>query len=140
MADCWEEDDWFIDFNRSLSTAENSRWLELKNLIADVSLSNNKDIVVWLLDKSQTFTTKSLYRFIIDRGAASKVAGCNWKNKMPLKIKFFLWQAFNNKLQVAQALTKRGWKGSANCCLRDGIENVDHMIFNCHIASYVWCF
>ena len=42
-----------------------------------------------LLDKSRIFSTKSLYRFMTDRGAASKVAGIIWKFQVPLKINFF---------------------------------------------------
>jgi hypothetical protein len=35
------------------------------------------------------------------------VAGIIWKSKTPLKIKFFLWQIANNKLQVAANLAKK---------------------------------
>jgi len=85
-----------------------------------------------------TFSTKSLYRFISDRGVASRVAGYVWKGKIPLKIKFFLWQIFNNKLQVAQSLIKRGSKETANCCLYGLAESVDHIFFQCHIAKFIW--
>ena len=53
---------------------------------------------------------------------------------MPLKIKFFLWQVFNNKLQVAQSLLKRGWKGDGHCCFCGELETVDHIFFQCHLA------
>jgi len=66
------------------------------------------------------------------------VAGYVWKGKIPLKIKFFLWQIFNNKLQVAQSLIKRGWKETANCCLCGLAESVDHIFFQCHIAKFIW--
>ena len=91
-----------------------------------------------LLDKSRIFSTKSLYRFMTDRGAASKVAGLIWKCKVPLKINFFLWQVFNNKLQVGQSLLKRGWRGSGNCCVCCCPETVDHIFFNCHLAKFIW--
>jgi hypothetical protein len=57
---------------------------------------------------------------------------------MPLKIKFFLWQVFNNKLQVASSLVKRGWKGYINCCLCGKIESVNHILFQCHLAKLIW--
>jgi len=30
VVDCWEDDDWFIDFKISLSAREYDRWIELK--------------------------------------------------------------------------------------------------------------
>ena len=52
-----------------------------------------------------------------------------------MKIKLnSLCQMFNNKLQVALSLTRRGWKGGDKCCLCGGLESVDH-IFS---ARFVW--
>jgi hypothetical protein len=67
-------------------------------------------MVSWGLEKKGHFSTKSLYRFISNDGVTSRIAGHLWKCKIPLKIKFFVWQVFNNKLQCAQRLSKRGWK------------------------------
>ena len=84
------------------------------------------------------FTTKSLYRFLTDRGTTSRVVRYIWKCKIPLKIKFFLWQSFNNKLQVGQSLIKRGWKGSGNCFVCGCPESVNHIFFKCHLAKFIW--
>lgn len=84
------------------------------------------------------FTTKSLYSFLTNGGFANKLAGHLWKCKIPLKIKFFMWQVFNNKLQCAHSLTKRGWKGGEKCCLDDGSETVNHIFFGCVIAKMIW--
>jgi hypothetical protein len=56
------------------------------------------DKVVWALEKKGPFTTKSMYRFLTDRGVTGRIAGFIWRSKVPLKIKFFLWQLHNNKL------------------------------------------
>lgn len=115
-----------MDFKRSLSVQEYDSWLNLLDSIRDVSLADNKaDVVSWALDKSRTYTTKSLYRFLTNRGVSSRVAGYIWKSKVPLKIKFFLWQIFN-KLQVAQSLSSRGWKGgvSAACVMALKLLNI----------------
>jgi len=58
--------------------------------------------------------------------------------KIPLKIIFFLWQVFNNKLQVAQNLVKKKWKGDVNCFLCGEVESVDHVFFTCHLATLIW--
>lgn len=53
-------------------------------------------------------------------------------------MKFFLWQMFHNKLQVAGTLVKRGRKGSTDCCLCDLVETVNHVFFRCHLSSFAW--
>lgn len=104
----------------------------------DIPLTSEIDSVKWALDKSKSFTSKSLYRFLFGSGVSSRVAGFVWKSKLPLKIKFFLWQIFNNKLPVTKSLTKRGWLGNKLCCLCECLEDVDHVLFKCHLAKVVW--
>jgi hypothetical protein len=42
---------------------------------------------------------------------SNRIANTVWRSELPLKIKFFLWQMINNKLQAAQVLKRRGRKG-----------------------------
>jgi len=135
VSDCWVNQEWFIDFHRALSSEEFQRWTMLYDELQHVSIDDNPDTVFWALDKSKSFTTKSLYRFLSNRGMPSRVAGIIWKCKIPLKIKFFLWQVFNNKLQVDLSLIKRGWKGDDKCCICDVLENVNHIFFDCPLAK-----
>lgn len=114
-----------------------NRWLQLLEDLQFVSLSDSHDRVEWMLSSNKSYLTRSLYRFLTDRGVASRIAGYIWKAKIPLKIKIFLWQVFNNKLQVAQSLIRRGWKGNLKCCLCVFPETVNH-IFSCHLAKFVW--
>jgi hypothetical protein len=137
--DCYEDGNWFVDFKRCLSSQDYDRWLGLLHMLNDCSLTDNKaDSVQWALEKKKMFTTKSLYRFLTDRGVSCRVAGIIWKCRVPLKIKFFLWQISNNKLQVAVNLAKKKWKGSILCFLCCGSQNIDHVFFKCHLAKFVW--
>ena len=91
--------------------------MDLLGELQAVDLNSNLVSVIWALESNKRFSTKSLYRFLTDCGVASKMASYIWKAKLPVKIKVFLWQIFNNKLQVAQSLIKRGGKaaGAAVC-------------------------
>jgi hypothetical protein len=80
-----------------------------------------------------------LYRFITERGMANRTVGYIWKGKFPLKIKIFLWQVFNNKIQVGQGLLERGWKGSGDCCVCGCPKTIDHILFKCPLAKLVRC-
>jgi len=118
VADCWIDDEWYVDFKRALSLGEYDLWQNLLEKLEGISLEQeNIDVFTWGLEKKGHFTTKSLYQFLTDGGMASRVAGFIWKCRIPLKIKFFLWQMFNNRLQIAACLIKRGWKGDKKCCL-----------------------
>jgi hypothetical protein len=37
-----------------------------------------------------------------------------WQTKIPLKIRVFLWQILNDKIQSAEQLKKRNWQGQLN--------------------------
>ena len=138
VSECWVNQDWFIDFRRALSSEEFERWTWLYDELQHISLNDSPDAVFWALDKSKSLTTKSLYRFLSNRGMPSRVTGIIWKCKIPLKIKIFLWQIFNNKLQVGFSLIKRGWKGDGKCCVCNVLENVNHLFFECPLARMLW--
>lgn len=55
---------------------------------------------------------------------------------MPLKIKKFLWQLFNRKVQATMVLKKKGWKGSSLCSLCRNHEP-DHVFFHCILSRCV---
>jgi hypothetical protein len=87
------ENEWFIDFKRSLSFQDFERWSELKGELDRISLEyDQNDIMSWGLENKGLFTTKSLYRFILNGGSSSRMARHIWKCRVPLKINFFSWE------------------------------------------------
>ena len=61
-----------------------------------------------------------------------------WKAKLPLKIRFFIWQVLNDKLQSAKQLVKRGWPGEIGCKMCGVSKSTDHLIFRCVVMNFVW--
>ena len=96
----------------------------LQNIQID---ADRQDEVEWALEKSKSFTTKSLYKFLTHRGVQVEDAENIWKTSLPMKIKVFLWQLSLNKLQSAVTLKRRGWKGSTRCVLCGRQESVSHI-------------
>ena len=45
---------------------------------------------------------------------------------------------FNNRLQTATSLKRRGWKGSEFCCVCGKKETVNHIFFQCVLATFTW--
>ena len=128
-----------MEFRRALSGEEFQRWILLYDELQHITLDEaTPDRVSWALEKSKLFTTKSLYRFLSSRGMSTRVVEITWKCKIPLKIKFFLWQTFNNKLPVGQSLIRRGWRGDGKCCLCWVLETINHILFYCVLARMIW--
>jgi hypothetical protein len=49
----------------------------------------------------------SLHKFLTYGADSNKFAKHIWKCKIPLKVRIFLWQAFQNKLHAKQQLKER---------------------------------
>jgi hypothetical protein len=97
VADCAGRG-WQLGLRRMLGPEEMRGWTELQALLRVVSLSQQEDVVSWGLTASKVFTTGSLYRFMTTGGMDSKMTSRIWKCKIPLKIRVFLWQAFQNRV------------------------------------------
>ena len=103
-----------------------------------VLFSHKKIRVYWLLERDGNFTTASLYRELMFPEVRNKWMEI-WNAKLPLKIIFFLWQVYNDKIQSAEQLKKRNWRGDIECKLCGLRETIDHIIFGCALARFVWC-
>jgi hypothetical protein len=69
VMDYWGEEGWEIGSRRSLTVRDVEQRGALLSSISNITLSStSQDELEWGLDKSKIFTTKSLYRFITNRG------------------------------------------------------------------------
>ena len=106
-----------------------------------VHLNGVRDSVGWKWEKSGSYTTKSMYKHLSSSVITSKYLKKLWKNKMPMKLKVFLWLGLQNKLQTGEALKNKNRKGDSRCMLCGVAETVEHILFGCVISSCVWsCF
>lgn len=84
------------------------------------------------------FSVRSLYRFLSYGGISSLKLIRLWDSRIPLRVKIFLWLAFQNRIQIADQLKQRGWPGDVNCNLCGIREDTDHVLFNCVLAKFIW--
>ena len=49
-----------------------------------------------------------------------------------------MWQMFHDKLQSAVQLKKRNWPGSEFGVACGRLEDLNHIIFRCHLPKFVW--
>jgi hypothetical protein len=60
------------------------------------------------------------------------------KARLPLKIKVFVWQVYNNRIPSAEQLIKRNWPGDTGCKVCGQRESTDHIMFQCFLAQFLW--
>lgn len=134
-------ENWHINFNWSLTdedlTQRGELMLELQFAFQADELG--KDTILWGLEKSGLYNTKSLYKTITHGGVTSRVGKHIWKCKIPSKIKIFLWQMHHGKLPAATVLKRRGWKGDHQCSLCGAAETINHIFFQCPLGAFIWC-
>jgi len=127
-----------FDFRRTFSLEDIQEWEDLNQLVQDVPLNRDPDQVIWVLEKSKTYTIKSMYRFLTFRGVINKRFQQLWRSKLPMKLKVFMWLALQNRLQTGTALEEKKWKGDQRCGLCRVDEDVDHILFRCVMAQFTW--
>jgi hypothetical protein len=137
VVDYYEDGEWNIDLKRPLTIVDLQVWDELVTKLVDQELTHGRDEVIWVLDKSKTFTTQFMYRFMTDGGIRKDIYINIWKSKVPLRIKVFCGNYVTEKFRQTWCL-KKGWKGSDRCALCQKQETVDHIFFQCSLAYFVW--
>jgi hypothetical protein len=115
------------------------QWEKLGQVLGQVCLGAVRDKVNWELERNRKFSTRSLYRFILDPGVKDLRAMEIWKCRIPLKQKNFMWLCFRGRIQSARELAERGWPGSPLCETCAVVEDTNHILFNCPVARYIWC-
>jgi hypothetical protein len=71
----------------------------------EVTLNEMEDEVIWGLTPSKQFcTTQVSHQFEGGGGVNNKMPVKIWKSKIPLNVRIFLWQAFQDRLQTGQQL------------------------------------
>jgi hypothetical protein len=112
----------------------------MQNMLQGMHISADSDQILRELSKSKQFTTESLYKLLTAGGITSKLARKIWKCKVALKIRIFLWQTIQDRLQTTHQLKNRIWKGKDACAICGSREDVDHLLFQCPMAKFVWVF
>jgi hypothetical protein len=55
-----------------------------------------------------------------------------------MKVKNFVWLVYQNRIQTVDNLERKKWKGSKLCQLCNKEDSVDHLMFHCPLATFMW--
>jgi hypothetical protein len=80
---------------------------------------------------------KSVYEHLTknENGSAYKSI---WKAKILEKVKIFMWMVVQKAILTKDNMIKRNWQGDPGCYFCGATESVDHLLFECPIAKFVW--
>jgi hypothetical protein len=78
-----------IFFRRNLVGRNLRDWHRIVASLQDMNLQGERDVFVWSLHSSSTFSVSSVYTALINNGI--RVSQDIWQIKVPTKIKIFLW-------------------------------------------------
>jgi hypothetical protein len=74
-----------ISFRRNLVGANLTNWYRIVASLQNINLLEEKDVFVWSLNASGSFTVKSIYAVLINNGV--RVSQDLWQIKILMKIK-----------------------------------------------------
>ncbi|KAJ3674406.1 hypothetical protein LUZ60_005022 [Juncus effusus] len=93
----------------------------------------------WRWTQSGTFSSKSAYTFGRNPGILCEWQKSLWKTKAPLKVRFFIWLAFHNRVNTVDKLRRKGIQLPPTCVLCNAnTEDRDHLFVNCSFTRATW--
>jgi hypothetical protein len=104
-------------------------WNQILYEFSQLNLNDSSDKVGWSLGKSDVFSTRSVYQ-LLEKNVAGPHNKWIWKAGIPLKIKVFMWQAFQDAVITRDNMRKRKWPGSPLCSFCGAVETTNHLFFH----------
>jgi hypothetical protein len=90
VSNCCEGGVWFMDFKRPLTPVEAAQWETMVGRLNEVHLNEGGDKMIWKLEKSGCYSTKSMYKHLLQHGVVNRRMKKVWKSELPMKIKIFM--------------------------------------------------
>jgi hypothetical protein len=100
-----------------------------------IQLSNDRGMPIWKWSKNKQFTMRSVYDHLTRNGNGPTYKAI-WKAKIPDKVKIFMWLVAQKSILTKDNLIKR--KGNPTCYFCGAAETVEHLLFECPVAKFVW--
>lgn len=101
-----------------------------------------QDELVWLPEKSGTYSTKSGYAICKLKDGMEDL-NFDWKKnfwsvKTSPKLRYYLWKIKNKALSLGENLLRRGMDVNGNCKRCGVLETERHIFMQCPFATRVW--
>lgn len=119
---------------------------DLEQIVASCDLQRDRlDAWRWRGNPSGVYSVDSAYQQLLGDTLDQqihRIFTTLWKQNIPLKVRFFLWRLFLNRLPTLDNLKKKNVRVSSNswlCPLCNQVEETTtHVFFSCRVAESVW--
>jgi mannosylglycoprotein endo-beta-mannosidase len=128
---------WRLTFRRWLNESQQTQLRQLRDMLFTCALSNEKDRVKWVWEKSGAFSVKSMYNHLF-RSERNDPKKALWKAKIPMKVKIFMWLVDANAILTKDILSRKNWQGDKRCFFCNVFESIEHLFFDCYMSRYIW--
>ena len=117
-------------------------WHRIVASLHDVNLLEERDVFVWALHSSGSFSVKSIYDALINNGL--RVSQDLWHIKVPTRMKIFLWYLKKGVILTKDNLARRNWNGDTMCSFCHSPETIQHLFWivfmlNSCGALFIYC-
>lgn len=106
----------------------------------NLNLSDEEDRIQWKWNSQGTYTSKSVYKILVEGGKLISPNYRVWTAKVPPSVRIFGYFLLKGKLLTRDVLSRRGVHCQSNCvmCQTGRIESHFHLFFQCTYAKCVW--
>nr|XP_020191500.1 uncharacterized protein LOC109777266 [Aegilops tauschii subsp. strangulata] len=130
---------WIHDVQGHLSPAALVQYVLLWTRLQQVTLSASPDVLTWRWTPSAVYSAKSCYKALFVGSTIEPSWRLTWKSWAPLRIKIFLWLAFQGRCWTADRLARRGLAHAPLCLLCDQEpETMAHLLTGCVFSRQTW--
>jgi hypothetical protein len=126
-----------ISFQRNLVVENLQSCHNLVMRLTNICLTDRPDNFKWLLNSNGRFSDNSMYQAFLDTNIVPNISYL-WKIKILLKIKVFVWLLYRKAILIKDNLVKRNWYGNVMCCFCNSLETIQHLLFDCVLAKFLW--
>lgn len=110
----------------------------LNIIISMLNLHNKPDHLQWGLF-SKELKRKDFYKSLLTHSGYRGLWKCIWKQKVPAKVRLFLWQLLHKTLPTNEFLHRRNIVQDPRCSLCGApSENTAHIFWECSLARDGW--
>lgn len=121
----------------AVSTNLMAVWSSLQSI--EILNPNDEDTVVWTATSGGTFSTKSAWDLIGEKGTTTPWSDVIWYNNNILKHSCFAWRVLNKKIPTQSWLCKLRILSYSQCFFCwNARETQEHLYFECPFTKAIW--
>jgi hypothetical protein len=138
VSQVWDVVDLKLTFRRAVSHSNMLLWDELLQVANSLTLSHEKDALIWKYNSNGQYSVQTLYAIVNCRVFSPFMLLLFGSWMCPPRVHIFLWLLANNRLLTRDNLCKRKEISDKTCLFCTEPESITHMFFECCVANLIW--